>query len=44
MSEQVTIPLTLAPQPDGGYGVRSPALPELMTEVETEAGDVRAMP
>ena len=33
----VTIPLTLEPQPGGGYAVRSPELPELITEGETEA-------
>jgi antitoxin HicB len=37
MSKQVTIPLTLDPQPGGGYAVRSPVLPELITEGETEA-------
>jgi antitoxin HicB len=37
MSPQVTIPLTLEPQPEGGYAVRSPALPALITEGDTEA-------
>jgi antitoxin HicB len=29
------IPLVLAPQPEGGYTVTSPALPELITEGDT---------
>ena len=29
------IPITLAPQPEGGYTVTSPALPELITEGDT---------
>lgn len=29
------IPLTLEPQPEGGYTVTSPLLPELITEGET---------
>ncbi len=29
------IPLTLAPQPEGGYTVTSPLLPELLTEGES---------
>ena len=29
---QYKIPLILAPQPEGGYTVTSPALPELVTE------------
>jgi antitoxin HicB len=32
---QYKIPLTLSPQPDGGYTVTSPLLPELVTEGET---------
>jgi antitoxin HicB len=32
---QYKIPLVLAPQPEGGYTVTSPALPELLTEGET---------
>ena len=35
MSDQVTIPLSLQPQPEGGYTVTSPALPGLVTEGET---------
>lgn len=31
------IPLILAPQPEGGYTVTSPALPELVTEGDTIA-------
>lgn len=34
---KVVIPLTLDPQPQGGFAVRSPVLPELITEGETEA-------
>jgi hypothetical protein len=37
MAAQVTIPLTLEPQPEGGFAVRSPALPALITEGDTEA-------
>lgn len=29
------LPLLLAPQPEGGYTVTSPALPELVTEGDT---------
>jgi antitoxin HicB len=32
---QYKIPLTLAPQPEGGYTVTSPLLPELLTEGDT---------
>lgn len=32
MSEVYKIPLILTPQPEGGYTVTSPALPELVTE------------
>ena len=32
---QYKIPLLLSPQPDGGFTVTSPALPELVTEGET---------
>jgi antitoxin HicB len=35
MSDPVTIPLTLEPQPEGGYTVTSPALQGLVTEGET---------
>ncbi|MDE2788507.1 MAG: type II toxin-antitoxin system HicB family antitoxin [Chloroflexota bacterium] len=31
------IPLTLEPQPEGGYAVTSPLLPELITEGDTIA-------
>ena len=31
------IPLTLSPQPEGGYTVTSPLLPELVTEGDTPA-------
>jgi antitoxin HicB len=37
MSKWVTLPLTLEPQPGGGYAVRSPELPELITEGDPEA-------
>lgn len=32
---QYKIPLVLAPQPEGGYTVTSPLLPELITEGDT---------
>jgi antitoxin HicB len=32
---QYKIPLTLSPQPEGGYTVTSPLLPELLTEGDT---------
>ena len=32
---QYKIPLILEPQPEGGYTVRSPLLPELLTEGST---------
>ena len=32
---QYRIPLTLSPQPEGGYTVTSPLLPELVTEGAT---------
>ena len=32
------IPLTLDPQPEGGYTVTSPLLPELITEGDTVSG------
>jgi len=32
---QYKIPLVLAPQPEGGYTVTSPILPELVTEGDT---------
>ncbi len=32
---QYKIPLILSPQPEGGYTVTSPLLPELLTEGET---------
>lgn len=35
MSQGYRIPLILEPQPEGGYTVTSPALPELITEGET---------
>ena len=31
----VTLPLTLEPQPEGGWTVTSPLLPELLTEGDT---------
>ncbi|MGH2442766.1 MAG: type II toxin-antitoxin system HicB family antitoxin [Chloroflexota bacterium] len=35
MDHTYRIPLTLEPQPDGGYVVTSSALPELVTEGDT---------
>jgi antitoxin HicB len=35
MDEVFKIPLVLAPQPEGGYTVTSPVLPELVTEGDT---------
>lgn len=35
MANIYKIPLVLAAQPEGGYTVTSPVLPELMTEGET---------
>ena len=32
---QYKIPLILSPQPEGGYTVTSPLLPELVTEGDT---------
>lgn len=34
---QAKIPLALEPQPEGGYTVTSPLLPELITEGDTMA-------
>ena len=40
------IPLVFTPQPEGGYTVTSPALPELITEGDTleEAQEMFRMP
>ncbi len=35
MAHVYKVPLVLMPQPEGGYIVTSPALPELVTEGET---------
>ncbi len=35
MAEIYKVPLVLAPQPEGGYTVTSPVLPELVTEGDT---------
>ena len=35
MSQLLRVPLILDPQPEGGYTVTSPALPELVTEGDT---------
>jgi len=35
MSMQYKIPLVMTPQPEGGYTVTSPLLPELVTEGDT---------
>jgi len=32
MSQLYKVPLILSPQPEGGYTVTSPVLPELITE------------
>lgn len=37
MSALYKLPLVLKPQPEGGYTVTSPALPELITEGDTVA-------
>ncbi len=35
MAEVYKVPLVLTPQPEGGFTVTSPVLPELITEGET---------
>ncbi len=35
MAQVFKVPLVLTPQPEGGYTVTSPALPELVTEGDT---------
>jgi antitoxin HicB len=35
MKDVIKLPLVLAPQPEGGYTVTSPLLPELVTEGDT---------
>ena len=35
MSRTLRVPLRLTPQPEGGYTVTSPAIPELITEGDT---------
>ncbi len=35
MSQMYKVPLVLTPQPEGGYTVTSPLLPELLTEGDT---------
>jgi antitoxin HicB len=35
MSQIFKVPLVLTPQPEGGYTVTSPVLPELITEGDT---------
>jgi antitoxin HicB len=35
MSHVYKVPLVLTPQPEGGYTVQSPILPELLTEGDT---------
>jgi len=37
MENLYKVPLVLTPQPEGGYTVTSPALPELVTEGDTIA-------
>jgi antitoxin HicB len=36
MSEYLTFSITLRPEPEGGYTVRVPALPEIVTYGESE--------
>lgn len=36
MSKDLTYPVVLEPQPEGGFTVRVPALPEVVTEGDTE--------
>lgn len=36
MAENVTYPVVLEPQPEGGFTVTVPALPEVVTEGDTE--------
>ena len=36
MSEQMTFSVTLRPEPEGGFTVRVPALPEIVTSGESE--------
>jgi antitoxin HicB len=40
MSEHLTFSITLRPEPEGGFTVRVPALPEIVTYGEDEAGAV----
>jgi len=35
MPHLIKVPLVLAPQPEGGFTVTSPALPEMITEGDT---------
>lgn len=35
MNDLFKVPLVLTPQPEGGYAVTSPVLPELITEGDT---------
>ena len=35
MADVFKVPLVLTPQPEGGYTVTSPVLPELLTEGDT---------
>jgi antitoxin HicB len=35
MAEVYKVPLVLSPQPEGGYTVTSPVVPELLTEGDT---------
>ena len=37
MSEVYKLPLVLEPQPEGGYTITCPVLPELITEADTLA-------
>ena len=37
MGNHVRLPLTLEPQPEGGFTITSPLVPELITEADTLA-------
>jgi antitoxin HicB len=41
MAEFYKVPLVLGPQPEGGFTVTSPVLPELLTESDTLAEAVQ---
>ncbi|GAC1445394.1 MAG: hypothetical protein NVSMB52_06380 [Chloroflexota bacterium] len=43
-SAAIMIPITIEPQPEGGYAVRSPMLPELLSEGATLKDAVAQVP